>query len=263
MLAGIDLDRYRFSSVHEPCPADISADELKKRDWLISSTIEEKRCEGVKAIQRTFDLAHRLGARAIVIHAGQAHADSQPEKEIRRLLDSDKRDTNEYLEIQKKMIKTRAESAEASFEAVRKSLLELLAYADGTGVCLAIENRYHYNEIPCPDELGKLLALAGPDQIGFLYDAGHAEALARMGFYPHEEWLKRFGPRIVGTHLHDMIGTTDHYAPGLGEIDFSMIAAYLPENAFRTCEFQTFNTPEQVKAGLEVLFKSGCIQHQD
>ena len=62
MLAGIDLDRYQFSSVHEPCPADISADELKKRDWLISSTNEENRCEGVKAIQRTIDLAHKLGA---------------------------------------------------------------------------------------------------------------------------------------------------------------------------------------------------------
>jgi HAD superfamily hydrolase (TIGR01549 family) len=262
MLAGIDLDQYQFSSVHEPCPADISADELKKRDWLICSTDEEKRCEGVKAIQRTIDLAHRLGARAIVIHAGQAHADSQPEKELRRLLDSDKHDTDEYRDIQQKMIETRAGTAMASFEAVQKSLLELLAYADGTGVCLGIENRYHYNEIPSPDELEKLLALAGPDRIGFLYDAGHAEALARMGFYTHEEWLKRFGPRIVGTHLHDMIGTTDHYTPGQGDIDFSRIAAYLPDNAFRTCEFQSFNTPEQVKAGLIHLAEQGCIKLQ-
>jgi HAD superfamily hydrolase (TIGR01549 family) len=262
MLAGIDLDGYQFSSVHEPCPADISADELKKRDWLISSTNEEKRCEGVKAIRRTIDLAHKLGARAIVIHAGQAHADSLPEKELRSLLASGKRNTDEYRDIQQRMIDARAGTAEASFEAVRKSLIELLSYTEGTGVCLGIENRYHYNEIPSPAELEKLLDLAGPDRIGFLYDVGHAEALDRMGFYLHEEWLKRFGPRIIGTHLHDMIGTTDHYAPGLGNVDFSRIAGYLPENAYRTCEFQTFNTPEQVKAGLKVLLKSGCIQYQ-
>ena len=186
-----------------------------------------------------------------------------PKKELRSLLASGERDTDEFHDIQQKMISAREETAEASFEAVRKSLVELLAYAEGTGVCLGIENRYHYNEIPSPDELEKLLALAGPDRIGFLYDAGHAEALARMGFYPHEEWLKRFGPRIVGTHLHDMIGMADHYAPGLGNMDFSMIAAYLPENAFRTCEFQTFNTPEQVRAGLEVLMGRGCIHYQD
>jgi sugar phosphate isomerase/epimerase len=161
------------------------------------------------------------------------------------------------------MISARAETAEASFEAVRKSLLELLAYAEGKGICLGIENRYHYNEIPSPDELEKLLTLSGPDRIGFLYDVGHAEALARMGFYPHEEWLIRFGLRIVGTHLHDMNGTTDHYAPGLGNVDFSRIAVYLPEEAFRTCEFQTFNSPEQVKAGLLFLMERGCIKrHQ-
>jgi HAD superfamily hydrolase (TIGR01549 family) len=262
MLAGIDLDRYHFSSVHEPCPADISADELKKRDWLISSTNEENRCEGVKAIQRTIDLAHKLGAGTIVIHAGQAHADSRPEKELRSLLASGKRETDLYRDILQQMIKVRAETAEPSFEAVRKSLLELLAYAQGTGVCLGIENRYHYNEIPSPDELEKLLALASPDRIGFLFDVGHAEALDRLGFYQHEEWLARFGARIVGTHLHDLIGTTDHYAPGLGNVDFSTVAAYLPGNAFRTCEFQTFNTPEQVKAGLKLLMERGCIHLQ-
>jgi len=260
MLSGIDLENYQFSSVHEPCPADISADELKKRDWLISSPNEEKRCEGVKAIQRTIDLAQKLGARAIVIHAGHAHPDILPEKELRAILASGQRDTDAFHEIQQKMIDARAETAAAGFEAVRKSLLELLAYADGTGVCLGIENRYHYNEFPNPDELDILLALTGPERIGFHYDVGHAEALDRMGFYPHGEWLKRFGPRIVGTHLHDMIGTTDHYAPGLGTVDFSSIAPYLPENAYRTCEFQNFNTPEQVKDGLMLLKEQGCIK---
>jgi len=56
---------------------------------------------------------------------------------------------------------------------------------------------------------------------------------------------------------------TDHYAAGLGEVDFSMVAEYLPENAFRTCEFQTFNTPEQVSAGLKVLAGHGCIKLRD
>ena len=29
MLAGIELDHFHFSSIHEPCPADISVDTLK------------------------------------------------------------------------------------------------------------------------------------------------------------------------------------------------------------------------------------------
>ncbi|HLO14479.1 MAG TPA: HAD-IA family hydrolase [Anaerolineales bacterium] len=260
MLDGIDLSRFRFSSVHEPAPADISADELKKRDWLISSTSEDCRREGVKAIKRSIDLASRLGASAIVVHSGHTSPDMAPEKKLRALIASDQRDSEEYRDIQQQMIWVRAELAEVAFESVKKSILELLTYAEKFGVCLGIENRYHYLEFPNPDELEILLGLADPNRIGFIYDVGHAQALDQMGFYPYEEWLKRFAPRIIGTHLHDVVGTTDHYAPGRGEVDFGMVAAYLPDGTFRTCEFQTFNTPEQVKAGLEFLVERGCIK---
>jgi sugar phosphate isomerase/epimerase len=117
-------------------------------------------------------------------------------------------------------------------------------------------------EYPSPDELEILLDLAGPEQIGFIYDVGHAQTLDRLGFYQHEEWLKRFHPRIIGAHLHDVIGVTDHVAPGLGEVDFSVVATYLPENAFRTCEFHPSNTAEQVKAGLQFLLEHRCIKTQ-
>lgn len=263
MLGGIDCQCFQIGSVHEPCPADTSADELKQRDWLVSSTNEDCRREGVKAIQRSIDLAAQLNASAIVIHAGHTSLDHGLERKLRALIASGKRESEEYRELRQQMIKTRTQSAQARFESVKKSILELLAYAEKSGIRLGIENRYHYLEIPSPNELDVLLGLAEPARIGFIYDVGHAEVLDRMGFYAHEEWLKRFAPRIIGTHLHDVVGLTDHYAPGLGEVDFSMVAAYLPDDAFRTCEFQTFNTPEQVKAGLQVLIERGCVKLQN
>ncbi|MGB8981328.1 MAG: HAD-IA family hydrolase [Anaerolineales bacterium] len=262
MLAGIGLGQFKFSSVHEPCPADISADELKKRDWLVSSTNEQNRREGVQAIRRSIDLAAQLGASTVVIHAGQARPETGLEKKLKALIASGRRASDEYRDIQRQMIQVRAETAPAGFESVTRSIVELLAYAEKSRVRLGIENRYHYLEFPSPDELEILLGLAGPDRIGFIYDVGHAQTLDRLGFYPHEDWLKRFAQRIIGTHLHDVIGTTDHFAPGLGEVDFSMVAKYLPASAFRTCEFQTFNTPEQVKTGLNVLAEHSCIKTQ-
>ena len=260
MLEGIELSRYQFSSVHEPCPADISADELKKRDWLISSTVEENRREGVNAVLRSIDLASRLGASAVIIHAGHVSSDMLPEKKLRALITSGGHASDEYREIHGRMIQARAGLAEAGFESVKKSIVELLLHSEKTGVRLGIENRYHFMEFPSPDELEVLLALAGPDRIGFIYDVGHAQTLDALGFYRHEEWLKRFAPRIIGTHLHDVIGTIDHHAPGLGTVDFETISHYLPTEAFRTCEFQNFNNPEQVKAGLEFLAEQGCIK---
>ena len=55
MLVEADLHGVQISSVHEPCPADISMEELKKRDWMLSSTNESFRKEGVKSVQRSIE----------------------------------------------------------------------------------------------------------------------------------------------------------------------------------------------------------------
>ena len=216
MLDGVILDGYEFSSVHEPCPADISVGTLKKRDWLVSALDEECRREGVKSVQRSIDLAHRLGATAVVVHAGSVDTDRSLEHRMRAIYETGQIRSREYQEVKDLLINRRKELAPPRLEAVKKSLLELLAYADQYQVQLGIENRYYYLEFPSPDELGELLDLAGPERLGFIYDVGHAQALSRLGFFPHEEWLTRFAPRIIGTHLHDVVGILDHQAPGLG-----------------------------------------------
>jgi sugar phosphate isomerase/epimerase len=111
-------------------------------------------------------------------------------------------------------------------------------------------------------EMALLLDLAGPDQLGMIFDSGHAWALHSFGFYPFEDWLKRFSGRILGTHLHDSLGFHDHRTPGEGEVDFKRIAAYLPPAAFRTLEIQSHHSVEQVKKGLENLADAGCIHSQ-
>jgi HAD superfamily hydrolase (TIGR01549 family) len=259
MLAGIEMDAFQFSSIHEPCPADIPVDTLKARDWLISSEDEEKRHHGVLSVKRSIDLAQRLGAGVIVVHCGNVNNDMAPENRLRALYNAGLSGSEEYQTIKAEMEQTRAALAGPRLEAVKKSLAELLEYAGRFGIRLGLENRYHYMDIPNLDELGQLLELAGPDRLGFIYDAGHAQALDRLGFFPHEEWLKRYAPRIIGAHLHDVIGVQDHQAPGLGELDFGHIAAYVPPTAFRTLELHPKNTPEQVQASLRFLAAHGCV----
>ena len=260
MLDGIDLSQYQFSSVHEPCPSDISTDELKKRDWLISSPDENNRKRGVESIKRSIDLAHQLHVPVIVVHCGMVSTDLSIEKELRKLFDAGKTKTDEYLEKKQNLIKLRAGLIGPCFEAVKKSLLELLNYAASFRIRLGLENRYHYFDIPSLDEMGELLALASLEQLGFVYDVGHAQAMHSLGFFPHEEWLRRYASRIIEVHLHDVTGVKDHRAPGLGEVDFDMVASYLPKDAIRTFELQRTNSPEQVKASLKYLVEHGCVK---
>ena len=260
MLENFDLSPRTISSVHEPCPADISVDDLKARDWLISSPNEERRQHGLEAIKRSLDLAARLRLPVIVVHAGMVSTDSVLEQRLRSLFDAGLSASSEYRDVQTELIEIRRRLAPACLEAVRKSLHELLDYAGAAGIRLGLENRYHYYDIPSLDEMGDLLALADAGRLGFVYDVGHAQNLDRLGFYAHEDWLRRYSSRILEVHLHDVRGIHDHLAPGLGEVDFDMVARYLPAAAIRTLEVQPANTPEQVKAGLQYLAAHDCIK---
>ncbi len=259
MLEGVDLNRVNISSIHEPCPTEISIQEQARHDWLISSLDEESRRKGVAAIRRSIDLAHRLDARQVVVHAGMVAGNFPAKRYLHSVFYTDGADSATLQEIRKQMISMRAKGSRARLEAVKISMKELLEYAGQFSIRLGLENRYHYQDIPGPEELAELLELAGPDELGFVYDCGHAQALDALGFYPHQAWLEGFGNRIIEVHLHDIQGLQDHLAPGTGEIDFGEIAKSLPATALRTLEITSDQTPLLVDAGLKFLVEKGCV----
>jgi len=252
MLEGLSLNG-EIPSIHEPCPADISVPELRRRNWLISAPDEDERRQGVLSVQRSIDLAQRVGAQIVVVHAGRVDVDEAFEDELWAAFEAGEAATAEYASRKEQLVAARAARAAANLDAARRSVAELAEYAARAGVRLGLENRYHYLDIPLLDEMESLLAAAGEKQAGFLYDVGHAQTLQTLGFGAHEAWLQRFADRMIGAHFHDTVGLRDHYAAGLGEVDWDMVAGYVPDSALRTCEFQSFNTPQEVAAGLKWL----------
>ncbi len=185
MLSRVHLDHYQFSSIHEPCPADITTKVLVERDWLISSQDEVNRKRGVAAVKKSIDLAHELGAPTVVIHCGNVSTDMSYEIKLRLLFSAGKILSEEYQDIKSQFVQIRKNLAVPRLQAVKKSLNELIEYALQFNVKLGLENRYHYMDIPIIDEMEELLCLADPDRLGFIYDVGHAQALDRLGFFPH------------------------------------------------------------------------------
>lgn len=261
MLQGLDLTNgFRIASVHEPCPADVSTGTLKNRDWLISAADEENRRQGIAMVKRSIDLAHAVGARIIIVHPGRVTIDAGVESRLYALYREGKQRTTEYDELKVKLAERRAAQAEVNVAAVCKSLPELAEYAHRFDIRLGLENRFHYHEIPLPDELDRLLGIGYEDVIGYWHDVGHAQVLENLGFGTHREWLERFAPRIVGTHFHDVVGIGDHRAAGSGQMDWDMVARYIPAAAYRTCEFQNNNSPEQVARGVQFVVDKGLVK---
>ncbi len=255
-----DASRYYISTVHDPCPAEKSAEQLKREDLLISSLDESRRVQGVDILKRTVELAVRLGAQSVVVHPGTIMGDRSRDHRLRELYQEGLRGSAEYRQLASELIAHRASLAAPHLEQVVKSLDEILAFTRGSGVAIALENRYRYYDIPLADEMETLLALSNADWYGFQYDVGHAQALDALGLASHQEWLERFSRRMIGAHLHDVIGTTDHQAPGGGEIDFQKIASWLPETALITLEVGPQASIQDLTRGLEVLTASGCVK---
>lgn len=259
-LEQYDRDRHYVSTVHDPCGASITYDDQKLQDQLISSLDEEKRKQGVEIACKTIDLACELGSKSVVLHPGSIVCDRSKDNKLRKLYDQGKKETPEFNQIRAEMIEQRKQLVSPHMHQVMKSLSEIMEYnANCKGVDLALENRYRFFDLPLPDEMEEMLALDAGNAYGFQYDIGHAVALDELGLVKHKEWLERFGGRIIGVHIHDVHGITDHLVPGQGSVDYSKIAAYLPENCLKTLEIGPQATIEEIAKGLELLTSVGII----
>lgn len=179
---------------------------------------------------------------------------------MRDMIQTDKRRTPEYLQLLNDAIAEREKLVKPNFDQVVRSMEEIIRFASGSGVALGLENRYHFDDIPLPDELEILLSLCDEDWLGFQYDVGHAQALDVLGFVRHFEWLERFSRRMIGVHLHDVICIKDHQAVGKGEVDFAAIAPFIPASAQRTFEIGPRASLEELAESLKLLADKGCIE---
>ncbi len=248
-----------ISSIHSPCPAVLSSRRIPISSISLSSLDESERMEAVSFAQKTIDLAANVSARAIVLHMGEVPIDLSLQDRLYKLHDGGYSQTKEYKQTKEELIYQRISQAPPYLDAARKSLQELRKYSQQRGIMLGLETRFHLNEIPNMDEMAELLNEISESMVGYWHDVGHAEVQQRLGFSLHEEWLSRFKNRIVGIHLHDIRGISDHQAPGKGNMDWEMVAKYLPAGIVKVCEIGEWNDEEQIEGVVKFLQKKGIL----
>jgi len=251
--------RVRVSSIHDPCP---TLTQSLRNFPQLSALDRDEREAAVALAKKSIELVSRLGAEALVLHLGRIEVDRQLEDALCDLYNRGKKETAAYEEAKERLIAARTERREANLAAVMESLEELVPYAAARGVKLGVESRYYYREIPLFEEAQLILDHFDSAVLLYWHDVGHVQNLENLGFARHEDWLAALSHRLLGVHLHDIVGLKDHQAAGKGEMDFAMVGRYLPEGAIMVCEFEQHNSAAEVEAGVMHLEKLGLLKRE-
>ena len=249
------------TGVHAPAPLERDRRRGWNRGLNLASIDEDERALAVRYTLRSIDCAVEAGARAVVVHLGSAGDHPiNADRRLREMYPRRELATDAWERTIVEGLRERAQRAEPHLAQARRSLAELVEYAQPRAVALGLECRLNYHEIPLPEEAAELLAPYQPEVAGYWHDVGHAEVLHRLGLVEHGAWFQLLGERVLGSHLHDVDGLRDHRAPGNGDVDFGWLAARLPQAAARTLEIDQRQSDDDVRGAVAHLRESGILE---
>jgi len=154
-----------------------------------------ERDQDIDTLVRHLSLAAKLGVSVAVIHPGGKNTDA-----------------------------TGADSGAVRARNV-EAFRRLAEHAASLGMRIGIENLMRTGASR-PEELIELVQDIGNEAVGIVLDTSHANVCE----LDIPDTIRKFGPRIIGTHISDNDGSGDqHRTPGNGLIDWPPVAAALGE----------------------------------
>ena len=216
-----------------------------------SSEDREERSLAVKYAAKTIQIASELGARAVVLHLGMIQMDAQ--KEFFDLYDAGKIGSEEYERVLEEFKVQRDSRKGKGLDMMLLSMDKVQEAAERYGVDVGIENRYDFRECPNFEEMAVIFEKFGGGRIGYWHDVGHAKVQENLGVVETKEMLDAYGKYLVGVHLHDVNGYSDHHVPGIGEVDFDLLKKYLKKDTIKILEIHPRETEKDLMDGIDFL----------
>ncbi len=250
--------KFKAGSVHSyvPEPLDLKAGRWRCDVYRLTASDEEERKQAVKWMKSSIDTAEWCGAPAVVVHLGFPEGCPRRSKPLIELYNEGKKATAEYRKEKEELLKEREFYKAKGFTAGLLSLKEINSYAFKKKIKIGLETRMFYEEFPNLEEFQYIFKEFSGGALYYWHDIGHAEIHGRLGFTTPEEYLSNLKKHLIGLHIHDMRGISDHRAPGTGDVDYHKYLPWLKDPALiKVFELHPFNSREEVIAGRQLLEK--------
>lgn len=246
---------FTILSIHNFFPIPDILKEGSGDAFLLSSPDEGKRKKAVKYTKKTIEIAHELGAKAVVLHLGRVEMDSAVEK-LFLLYGRGKISSFQGKRIIRRLRQERKNKKERYLDAVLKNLEELNRFAQERDVLLGVENRFYSHEIPDFKEIGIILERFRGGAVRYWHDVGHAVVQENLGLLSQKELLNNYSPYLIGIHLHGVRRCEDHLAPGQEE-DYGLLKRYIKPETIKVVEPHPKVSKKELKEGFAFLQRIG------
>ena len=122
---------------------------------------------------------------------------------------------------------------------------------------IAIEPGTSLIDLLCFDASGWVLADLANRGVAYWHDTGSTQVRQWAGLGSQGQWLDAYAPRMIGAHLQDAAEGHSGMPPGTGEVDFKLVASYLPREAERVLEVNPRHGRAEILAAVQFLVDLG------
>jgi sugar phosphate isomerase/epimerase len=226
--AMVEQGAVQVDTVHNFCPVPVGAPKGHPELFTLAAVSRRERESAIAHTSRTIRFAAEIGARAVVVHAGNVDMKRLSDR-LAQLCRKDHRFSAEYERLRLKLQVKREKKARRQLKYLYESIGQLLPVLEECQIRLALENLPTWEAMPTEIELEALL--------GYWHDIGHGQVRENLGFINQVRWMDRLKHALTGMHIHDVAPPVyDHLMPPEGNINFSRFKRFAVMDIFRVFE---------------------------
>lgn len=222
----------------------------------LGSLSEDQREQAINSVRRHIRLAQKYGCPVVIIRGCELEDKAlidEAEKLNARILREGP--TDELKATVRDLVVRVTKKGQRQVDHLCRSLHQLQTEFPETK--LAIETGENFSDLMNFETVGWVLEDLKQHGLAYWHDTGRIQARERAGMHTQGQWLDAYAPKMLGVHLQDSAEGVAEMPPGAGQVDFKLVAGYVPRTAEKVVEINPRHGRGEILAAVQFLVDHG------